>query len=315
MKRILLSTLFGLGLCTLISARAPAAPGVDTLQVVTTIPDLADIAQEIGGNRLSVTAIAKGRENSHAVQVRPSTLIAYNKAHVFIEMGLSLEHSYVPGLLMAARNPKIQPGQPGFVNVSEGWKPIEVPTNISREVAPDLHVNGNPHFNVDPRGGRHIATQIYEALIKIDPASKAEYEQRYNAYLKRLDEAEARWAEIGKEFKGKKIAIYHAEFNYFAEAYGIQIVATIEPRPGLPPTPAHIADVIQKMRDQKVSVILTPAWSNNDETAEVARETGAKIVEVPAMVKGAAGADSWIAMMDLIHKKVREAFAGAPARN
>jgi zinc/manganese transport system substrate-binding protein len=291
--------------------QAAAVGSIEPLKVVATIPDLADIAREIGGDRLSIFSIAKGRENAHAVQVRPSTLVAVNNADVFLEMGLSLEHSYVPGLLMAARNPKIQPGQPGFVNVSEGWTTIEVPNSLSREVAPDLHPNGNPHFNVDPKGGRHIATKIYEALVRIDPASKDEYQKGYDAYLKRLDEAEKRWTEIGNELKGKKIVTYHAEFNYLAASYGMEIVATIEPRPGLPPTPAHIAEVVQKMREQKVPVILTAAWSNTDEVHEVAKDTGAKVVEVPAMVHGANGADTWISMMDLIHKSIRDAFASS----
>jgi len=300
--------------CMALSATR-AAPSDEPLRVVTTIPDLADIASRIGGDRVSVQSIAKGRENAHAVQVRPSTLVAFSRADVFIEMGLSMEHSYVPGLLLAARNPKIQPGQPGFVNVSEGWKPIEVPVSLSREIAPDLHPNGNPHFNVDPRGGRHIAEKIHEALVRVDPGSKDGYDRRFDAYSKELDQAEARWKEMGKTLKGRKIVTYHAEFNYFADLYGMDIVATIEPRPGLPPTPSHIAEVVQKMRDQHVAVILTAAWSNNDETAEVARQTGAKIVEVPAMVHGEPGADTWIEMMDLIHKRVVDAFAGVPARD
>jgi zinc/manganese transport system substrate-binding protein len=310
MKQHLLNTLstLAIGLCA-VASPSPAPRAIAPLRVVTTIPDLADIAHEIGDDHLHITSIAKGRENAHAVQVKPSTLVAFSNADMFIEMGLSLEHSYVPGLLMAARNPKIQPGQPGFVNVSEGWTAIEVPISLSREIAPDLHPNGNPHFNVDPKGGRHIAEKIYEALVRIDPASKDDYERGYNAYLKRLDDAEKRWAELGKDLKGKKVVTYHAEFNYFAAAYGMEIVATIEPKPGLPPTPAHIADVVQKMRDQKVPVILTAAWSNTDEVREVAKDTGAKVVEVPAMVHGTTGADSWIAMMDLVHKSIHDAFA------
>jgi zinc/manganese transport system substrate-binding protein len=310
MKQKLLNTLSAIALGAYALASPTAAPrAIAPLRVVTTIPDLADIAHEIGDEHLHITSIAKGRENAHAVQVKPSTLVAFSNADVFIEMGLSLEHSYVPGLLMAARNPKIQPGQPGFVNVSEGWTAIEVPISLSREIAPDLHPNGNPHFNVDPKGGRHIAEKIYEALVRVDPGSKGDYERGYNAYIKRLDDAEKRWAELGKDLKGKKVVTYHAEFNYFAATYGMEIVATIEPKPGLPPTPSHIAEVVQKMRDQKVPVILTAAWSNTDEVREVAKDTGAKVVEVPAMVHGTTGADSWIAMMDMIHKSIHDAFA------
>ncbi len=290
---------------------APASASPDKLKVVATIEDLADIVRTIGGDRVDVTTIARGRENLHQVNTRPSHLVAMSRADLFVQVGLSLETAFVPGLLENSRNEKIQPGAPGFVNCSQGWSALEVPGAISRKSG-DVHPQGNPHMNLDPRGGKQIAERVFEALCRLDPASKAAYQTRFDDYSKQLAHAAERWARIGSDWRGKKLVVYHQEYNYLAATYGIEIVGSIEERPGIPPTPNHLAELVARMKRDNVRVIATATWSNGREVSEVARATEARVVELPNQCGGARGTETWIGMMDVMHEKLQAAF-GAPA--
>jgi len=283
-------------------------PG-DGLRVVATIPDLADIAGEIGGERIErMTTLAKGTMNIHAVPLRPSSLVAVNKADLFLQMGLSMEHAYVPGLLMRGRNPRVQPGAPGFVNCSEGWEALEIPEMLDRSQGTDLHPLGNPHFNLDPRGGRHIAARILEGFVRVDPDNRAYYEERHADYVRRLDEAAARWEALRPVIEGAHVVTYHRDFTYFAAYYRISF-ETIEPKPGVPPTPRDMAGLVARMKDQGLRIVLTAHWSNNKSVRFVAEKAGAKVVEIPVMVGGVKGADTWIGMQDILHERVAAALA------
>ncbi len=303
-----------LGIVGLLGSAAFALPSrAGPLRVVATLPDLADIVKAIGGDRVEVSAIARGKENTHAVPVKPSHLVAMSKADLFVQIGLSLESSYVPGLLENARNPAIRPGSPGFLNVSEGWTALDVPANLSRAQG-DVHPHGNPHMNVDPRAGRHIADAVLAALERIDPAGAEEYRSRRAEYGKLLDEAEKRWAEAANGWSGQKVVVYHGEFDYLAAAYGFSIAGRIEPKPGIPPTPNHVAQLIDQMKSEGVHVILTAIWSNNATVARIAEATGAVVVELPNMCGGLPGTETWIGMMDAIHERLAGAFSSGEAK-
>ncbi len=297
-----------LALCA--SSTSTAASSADELKVVATIPDLADVVEQIGGDRVDVTAITRGRENLHAVTARPSHLVAMSRADLFVQIGLSLETTFVPGLLEGSRNKAIRPGAPGFVNTSDGWEAIDVPASLSRQGG-DLHPQGNPHLNLDPRGGEQMAKAIFEALVNLDPGSKDAYGQRYDAYRSKLALAKQRWDGLAKHFRGKQVAVYHQEFDYFTRYYEMEIVDRIELRPGIPPTPNHMAKVIADMKSQGVEVILIAGWSKNNDVERVAEATGATVVELPNQVDGLAGADTWIGMMDLVHERIAAVFGGA----
>ena len=233
---------------------------------------------------------------------------------MFVQIGLSLETSVVPGLIENCGNERVQPGHPGFVNGSEGWTAMDVPTVLNRKDG-DVHPQGNPHMNMDPRGGKHLAARILAGLEAVDPGSKAYYDQRYESYKKELDAAAERWAAIGKAWAGRKIIVYLKEYDYLAQAYGMVIQGSIEVKPGIPPTPNHLASLIDTMKRDKGAVILTALWSNNDEVEKITRETGAKVVELPNMCKGLPGTDTWIGMMDLVHERLAQAFGtGSTAR-
>jgi len=285
-----------------------ALPAAAQLKVVTTIPDLADLVSVIGGERIEkVTSLARGTMNVHAVPLRPSKLIAASQADVFFQIGLSLEHAYVPELLGQAHNSLIEPGSPGFITCAEGWNPVEVPDVIDRDLSGDRHPEGNPHFNLDPEGGKHLADRILEGLIANDQAGEEGYRACHGAFLVELAEHEKRWAELRKKLRGKRVVMYHGDFNYLLESCGMESIGTLEPGPGLPPTPDHMADLVRRMKDQGVKVILTAKWSNEAAVRSVARETGARVVELPVMVGGVKGADSWLEMMDVLHDSLVEA--------
>ena len=279
------------------------------VRVVTTIPDLKSIVEEIGGAHVKASAIAKGTENAHAVALRPSHLVQVNKADLFCQVGLSLEHAYVPTLLEKARNTKILPGSPGFVNCSDGWKPIQVPEEINRANAADVHPQGNPHMNLDPASGEHMADRILEGLLRVDPENAAAYRKGHAAFLEKLSEAKKRWAAWTNLLKGQRVCVYHRDFDYFTTTYGIEIVDTVEPKPGLPPNPSDLAKTIEILRKEKIEVILTARWSNNRDLRFVAEKSGARIVELPTMANRAKGVTTWIGLMDTIHKTLAEAFA------
>jgi len=287
-----------------------AFPTVKPINVVATIPDVADFAQRIGGDRVRLKTLSKGTENLHSVHVRPSMLIALSRADLFLEMGLSLEAAWLPELLVRSGNDDIQPGAGGFQNCSEGWNAIDVPETLSRKQG-HLHPEGNPHFNLDPHAGRHLATVIHAALVRVDPAGEKLYDTNLKATLDELTKAETRWTELGKHWKDKRICVYHPEFAYFARRYGMNVAVSIEPKPGIPPTPSDIARVIKEMRKQEVTVILTAAWSNNRQVADIARKTGATVLELPNQTLGADWAKNWIAFQDGLHARVAAAL-GTP---
>jgi ABC-type Zn uptake system ZnuABC Zn-binding protein ZnuA len=282
----------------------------DKLRVLTTLPDLADIVREIGGDRVEVRSIYKGKENTHALTAKPSDLVAASKADVFVQVGLSLESSFVPGLLEAARNPRIQPGAPGFVSMSEGWEALDIPTALSRKSG-DVHPQGNPHLNLHPHGGSFMADRILAGLSAASPADRALFEQRHAVYAKKLAEARARWDEVGKGWSGRKIVVYHQEYDYLAASYGMTIVGKVEPKPGIPPTPNHVAELIGTMKREGASLILTATWSRNSQVARIAEQTGARVVEVPNMCGGLPGTDTWIGMMEVVHQRVAAAMTGS----
>lgn len=289
-----------------------ARPPGDKLRVVTTLPDLLDVVREIGGDRVEATSIYKGRENTHALVAKPSHLVALSRADLFVQVGLSLETSCVPGLLEGCGNARIQPGKPGFVNASQGWKALDVPAQVSRKDG-DVHPEGNPHMNLDPSAGRHFAARVLAGLCAVDPAGTEAYTARHAEYSKKLDAASERWARIGQAWKGRRFVVYHKEYDYLARTYAIEIQGSIEAQPGIPPTPNHVAQLVEAMRKAPGAVIVTAPWSNDDTVREIAERTGAKVVELPNLCGGLPGTETWIGMMDLVHDRLARAFGTASA--
>ena len=306
MKRVLLLVLVALAL---VPCGADAAK---KLRVVTTIPDLADIMRNVAGDFVDVTSLATGVEDIHAVPMKPSFAVVLNRADAVVLLGLEAEHAFLPALLEASRNPKIQRDMPGYIDCSIYVAPLEVPTRLDRSLG-DLHPMGNPHYNLDPGNGKSIVRAMVEGLSRLDPEHAALFRKNGDAYSAKLDEAIARWQREAAPLKGKKFVAYHPDMIYFAERFGMIQFGTIEIRPGVDPTPAHIAELIERMRQAKVEIVIRELHYPAALAETVAKSTGAKLVELPAMVRGVPEAKDYFALIDYNVRTLVKAVTGGSA--
>ena len=309
---VLLAFIMGGDVLNAASNHAPAgtSPSTDKLEVVATLPDLADLARAIGGERVNVKTLARPGQNLHAVRVKPSHLVALSKADLFLQVGLSLEHAWVPGLLRTSRNRKVFPGTDGFVSAGDGYAMIEVPVRLDRAFSADVHPAGNPHINISLNGGPHMAQRILDGLIRVDPQGEEAYRAGFDRWMTKYGVARARWDVVSAavaKMEGSA-CLYHQEFDYLLGEMGLTIATLLEPRPGLPPTPSHLAEVIQIVKHRKIPVILTAPWSNNKNCRRVSDLTGAPILELPVMVGGDAEHATWLQMMDCAVDRIAAAY-------
>ena len=284
---------FVLGLALL----AASATGADKLKVVTTIPDLADMTRQIGGDQVDVTSLATGVEDIHAVPMKPSFAVTLNRADAVVLLGLEAEHAFLPALLEAARNPKILRDTPGYIDCSIYITPLEVPLRIDRSLG-DVHPMGNPHYNVDPVMGKEAARAIADGLSRLRPEHEADFKKNLAAFEAKLDAAIARWEREAAPLRGKKLVSYHPDLIYFAERFGMEPVGTIEIRAGVDPTPGHIADLEERMRREKVDLVVRELHYPAGLAETVAQKTGAKLVELPVMTGGVPEAKDYISFID-----------------
>ena len=291
MRRTLTTLLLAAALA---SGRAAAA---DKLKIVTTIPDLADMTRQVGGDLVDVTSLATGVEDIHAVPMKPSFALLLNNADAVVVVGLDAEHAFMPALLDASRNPKIQRDQPGYIDTSVYVTPLDVPTRIDRSLG-DQHPMGNPHINLDPVLAKDMVRAIADGLARLDPAHESTYKANLAAYLEKLDAAIARWEKDAAPLRGKKLVSYHPDLLYFAERFGMQAVGTIELRAGVDPTPSHIEELEEQMRRDKVDLVVRELHYPASLAETVAQSTGAKLVELPVMAGGLPDTKDYISFVD-----------------
>lgn len=267
-----------------------------SIRVITTIPDLADMTKQIGRELVDVESLTRGVEFMHAVPVKPSFVPKLNRAHVLVHMGLDLEIAWLPALLEVAQNPKIQPGQTGNIDCSNGVAVLDVPRSIDRAEG-DVHPKGNPHYNLDPLNGKIMARNIAEGLARNYPQHRPVFEKNLSAYLADLDKAIARWQAMAAPLKGVKIVTYHVEWSYFANRFGLQQVGTIELKPGIEPTPNHLIALAQKMQQEKAQLIIYGAQSDRF-PRQLASQTGASVVRLQSIAGGSPETDTYIKFID-----------------
>ena len=267
------------------------------IRVVTTIPDLADMAKNIGGDLLEIKSLATGVEDIHAVPMKPSFATLLNRADVLLLVGLDVEHAFLPALLEAARNPKILRDAPGYIDCSVYVTPLEVPTRIDRALG-DQHPMGNPHINLDPVAGKAMARAIADGLTRNYPEHGSIYKQNLAAYLQTLDTAIARWQREATPLRGVKFVSYHPDMIYFAERFGMEAAGTIEIRPGVDPTPGHIVALEERMRREGIKLVVRERHYPAGLAETIAQRTGAKLVELPAMVGGVPDARDYVSFID-----------------
>jgi len=280
------------------------------IRVVATTPDLASVAREIGGDRVSVVALAKPTEDPHYVDAKPSHIVTLNRADALIEGGAELELGWLPPLLENSRNSKISAGAPGRIVASEGIKMLEIPTSFDRSRG-DIHSLGNPHFMIDPVNVKIIARNIADHLTQIDPKSAATYRGNLARFNTRLDAKFAGWQKQLAPYRGARIVTYHKDFVYLAERFGLTIVGELEPKPGIAPSPAHLAQVIGKMKATNAKVILVQPFQNRKTAETVARQTGAVVLDIPQQPGAAANTSTYFDMMDNLVNTLAGAFRTA----
>jgi len=270
------------------------------LNVVVTTPDLASIVKEVGGALVEITTLAKPTEDPHFVDAKPSFIVKLNKASAIVEGGAELEIGWLPPLLEGARNPRLASGAPGHIACQQGIQLLEVPTTLDRSKG-DIHAAGNPHFMMDPVNARTVAMHITEAFCKLDSRSCETYQANLKKFTEALDAKLAEWQRTLLPYKGQRVVAYHNSWPYFAERFGLKIDLFLEPKPGIPPTPSHLAEVITRMKEEKDRVIFVEPFLNRKTAEAVAKNTGAVVLDVcqfPGGVKGTEG--GYIQLMDYL---------------
>jgi len=304
MKHALLAVL----LAALALTAAPAASaGGDTINVVTTIPDLADMAREIGRELVSVKSITMGTEDMHRIPMKPSYLLMLNKADVLLEMGLDMEHAWLPDLLYNCRNDRIQPGAPGFVNCSDRIDPIEVP-DVPNRIYGDMHPEGNPHFNTDPHNGRRTAVTVCEGLCRAHPEHTEAFCRNRDDYLKRFDRKIVEWEVLARPLRGVKIVSYHKSWGYFAQTYGLDVVGEIELAPGVAPTPAHLVKLVRLIKSEGVALVIKEQYYSDRYPRFLNEKTGVEFVTLPNMSGGSAETEKYFDFIEHNIKTVLKAL-------
>lgn len=285
-----------LPLLILIPVSVYAAP----IKVITTTEDLAAIVKEIGGERVQVDFLAKGVQDPHFLEPKPSYMLKLSQADLFVHVGLELEVGWAPPLLIGARNSKIQTAGIGFVDASRGIDVLEVPTGPVDRSQGDIHLQGNPHYWLDPMNGKKIAQNIKEGLIRIDPDGKDVYEKNLTRFSKKLDAAIIRWKEIMRPFEGEKVVTYHNSWPYFLRRFGLKAAGYVEPKPGIPPSTSHLKELIEIIKREKVKIIIMEPYFNDRDPKFVAEKSGAKVAVLPPSVSTGTGIIDYFHLFDHI---------------
>jgi len=285
-------------LLPLVLLAAAAAPAGAALHVVATTEDLAALVSEVGGDAVDVDAIARGYQDPHFVEAKPSFILKLHRADLLVAVGRELEIGWLPPLVRQCRNNEIQPGARGYLDASSTAQILEIPTGQITRAMGDVHPQGNPHYWLDPGNGRHIAAAIRDKLSELDGEHAALFAQRYADFDRRLGEAEKRWEERIGPYRGTKIVTYHRSWPNFCQRFGLDVIGYVEPRPGIPPSPAHVLDLIGAMKEQHVKLLLVEPYFDLKTPNAIARETGAEVLVLAPSVGGADGVKTYFDLFD-----------------
>ena len=296
--------LFCIVMFAALSSPVAAAP----LTVVTTTPDLAAIAREVGKTRVEVTSMASGLQDPHFLDPRPSFLVKLNRADLLIEGGLELEAGWLPALLGSARNPRLRPGEPGRVDASQGIAVLGVPSGPIDRAQGDVHGKGNSHFLTDPMNGAIVAETITQRLCHLDPDGCAAYQANAQSFRGRVETALVKWTKLLAPYRGAKIVAYHDSWPYFTKRFGLTTVGFVEPKPGVPPPPSHISALADLMTREQVRVILMEPYHERSMPDLLARQTGATVLVLAQTAEGASGTDDYLAFFETGVSRLAEAL-------
>ena len=287
---------------------APSAEA-KKLNVVTSTTDMAALAQEVGGDRISVESIAKGYQDPHFVEAKPSFLLKLKNADLLIEVGLDLEIGWLPPLITQSGNARIQVGANGFLDASQFAEILDKPTGTITRAMGDVHPLGNPHYWLDPDNGRRIAKGIAGKLGELDPGDASFFQQRYDDFARRLGEAEQKWNAEMAPYKGRKVVGYHTSWSNFARHFGLVLAGYIEPRPGIPPTPSHTLELINHMKSENVHLILVEPYFDLRTPNSVARAVNGEALVLLPSVGGVKEVTNYFELFDYDINLLSSAFA------
>lgn len=311
-----------------------AQEGPKPIQVCATVPELGSLTREVGGNQVSVTVFAKGTEDAHFVEAKPSFIKALSQCNLYVQVGMDLEIGWAPVLLQNSRNGAVLPGARGFLDASRVISPLEVPTGPVDRSMGDVHPLGNPHYLLDPLNGLKVARLLRDKLIELRPDRKPYFEERYASFSQRLLAALVGerlpkkydteklailfergrlgtflkqqgeegllggWLGLMLPYRGAKVVDDHNMWPYFARRFGIEMIAHMEPKPGIPPTTSHLRELVERMRAEGVMVVLAAAYYDPRHAQFIAEKTGARVVNLAHQVGARQGTDDYLAMTD-----------------
>jgi ABC-type Zn uptake system ZnuABC Zn-binding protein ZnuA len=287
-------------------------PARADLKVATSLSDLASVAQWVGGKHVEAQSLCKGYEDPHFVPAKPSLMKAIQHADVFISVGLELDTGWLPLVLPGSRNPKIQAGASGFVDASDGVDVLEKPTGTVSRAEGDIHPLGNPHYYGDPKNLEVVADHLADVFSKLDPANAANYASNAKAFDAKMEISLAKWEAQMAPYKGASVVTYHKNFVYFADRFGLKLFGNVEPKPGIPPTPRHLTELADAMKQAGVKVVLYQPYYSADASRELASKAGGVAVEIATEAGGVPGTDDVFAKFDTLVSSVADALAGKP---
>jgi len=279
---------------------AATATRAKTLEVVSTIPDFASIAAEVGGSCVRVQSLVKPTQDPHFVDAKPSLMVTLNQADLLLVTGMELEAGWLPPLQTGSRNGQIQRGASGYLDLSTVISSMEV--QAPDRAKGDIHPGGNPHYWTDPRNGVRIAKAIANKLIELDPDHASDVRSRLHSFLNRLEDRMDDWSKRLAPYKGTRVVVYHESWVYFLDWAGFVKAGALEPKPGIPPKPSHVAALIKKVKDQNVKYVIQESFYPTNLSKVFAGKSGATLKVLPTMV-GAGGTHTYF---DVIEKIVSE---------
>lgn len=290
---------------------SPTLAHAKKLNVVTSTTDMAALTQEVGGDKVNVDSIAKGYQDPHFVEAKPSFLLKLRQADLLIAVGLQLEIGWLPPLITQSGNPRIQVGAGGYLDASQFAQILEIPQGTVTRAEGDVHPLGNPHYWLDPDNGRRIAKGIAGKLGDLDPGDAAYFQQRFQDFDKRLSVAEQKWDGEMKPYRGRKVVTYHRSFPNFAQHFGLDVIGYVEPRPGIPPTPSHTLELIQLMKRENAKVVLVEPYFDLKTPQSIGRATGAQVIVYLPSVGGEKQVTNYFELFDYDINLLTKAFQAA----
>jgi zinc/manganese transport system substrate-binding protein len=292
---------------------AAGPPARAAVNVMASTEDLADLTRQVGGDKVKVEAIAKGYQDPHFVEAKPSFILKLAHADLLVVVGRDLEIGWLPPLIQQSRNAKIQVGADGYLDASLSAKILEIPTGQITRAMGDVHPLGNPHYWLEPGNGRRIAKAIADKLSRMAPGDASYFASRYADFDKRLAEAEKRWDSMMAPYKGVKVVTYHRSWPNFAERFGLDVIGYVEPRPGIPPSPSHTLELIAEMKRQNVKILLVEPYFDLKTPNSIGRETGARVLVMTPSVGGEKEITDYFKLfdydIDLLVKAIKETGA------